>query len=389
MRVVRLYHLLSLTLLFTLSVTVTAQDDLGIITPTPPDSLPATPMADTSTHSVRPGETLFRIAITHGVSVQALATANDISDRDTIFTGQMLVIPTPVVSSEVVTPPPVTSTPLVGTVEAGGADLGIITATPSPLPEMLNDVPLDAIIVIPANVRGHIREIYEQGQMLGRDPHAFSKIGDSTIENPHFLARFDNGTYNLADYAYLQPVIDHYAESFIRQGMAVRLGLHSWSILDPFWADKNTCEPNETVIACEFRLHNPSVVLIRLGSNDIGEVAGFKKNLRQIVEYTLLSGVIPVLGTKADRSEGPGNGNNNAIREVAEDFEVPLWDFDRIAQTLPARGLSSDGIHLTTFFAHDYASPVAFQRGHAMHNLTALMMLDAIWQITAPMDESS
>jgi hypothetical protein len=89
--------------------------------------------------------------------------------------------------------------------------------------------------------------------------------------------------------------------------------------------------------------------------------------------------VIPVLGTKADRIEGPDNTNNNILRRIAADFEVPLWDFDRLAGTMPGRGLDLDNVHLTTFYAHDYTSPLATQRGHAMHNLTALLLLDAIW----------
>ena len=35
------------------------------------------------------------------------------------------------------------------------------------------------------------RAIYAKGQELERNPHAFSKMGDSTVENDHFLSRFD------------------------------------------------------------------------------------------------------------------------------------------------------------------------------------------------------
>jgi hypothetical protein len=34
---------------------------------------------------------------------------------------------------------------------------------------------------------------------------------------------------------------------------------------------------------------------------------------------------------------------------------------------------------MTTFYAHDYTRPEAFQRGHSVHNLTALIVLDRIW----------
>ncbi|MBN1964476.1 MAG: hypothetical protein JW910_07505, partial [Anaerolineae bacterium] len=216
------------------------------------------------------------------------------------------------------------------------------------------------------------------------DPHAFSKIGDSTIENPHFLARFDVGPYNLGEYVYLQPVIDYFAGSYGRQSITVQRGLHTWSVFDPTWADPAQCEPNETAIACEFRLHRPSAVLIRLGANDPGLPDLFTDNLRHIVTYSLEQGVIPVLGTKSDRREGPTLDYNMIIRGMAAEYEVPLWDFDLVAQTLPDRGLTSDLVHMSFFWAHDYHQDLALRRGHGVHNLTALMMLDALWWEIAP-----
>jgi len=45
------------------------------------------------THVVQPGENLFRIALKYGVTVQAIAVANDISNVNLIYPGQTLVIP--------------------------------------------------------------------------------------------------------------------------------------------------------------------------------------------------------------------------------------------------------------------------------------------------------
>ncbi len=45
------------------------------------------------THTVQAGENLFRIALRYGVSVQALAAANNIYNYNLIYTGQVLVIP--------------------------------------------------------------------------------------------------------------------------------------------------------------------------------------------------------------------------------------------------------------------------------------------------------
>jgi hypothetical protein len=253
---------------------------------------------------------------------------------------------------------------------------------PAPI-DSLNGVPLNLIIVLPEAVQHNIRAIFANGQALGRNPRAFSKLGDSIIENPHFLARFDGGTYNLGEYAYLQPVINYYAGSLGRQGVAVRRGLHTWSVLDPMFAG-GECQAGENMLACEIRLHNPSLLFIRLGTNDVGVPDSFEGNLRQIVEYCLANGVIPILGTKADRFRDPADNNNTIIRQTAAFYNVPLWDFDRIAQTLPGNGMDQDNVHLTTFYAHDYTSPVALQRGHGVNNLTALIMLDAVLRVILP-----
>ncbi len=49
--------------------------------------------ADVQTHVVQRGETLFRIALNHGVTVDALRAANGIVGN-TIYVGQVLIIPT-------------------------------------------------------------------------------------------------------------------------------------------------------------------------------------------------------------------------------------------------------------------------------------------------------
>lgn len=245
-------------------------------------------------------------------------------------------------------------------------------------PTTVNGIPIETIVVMDQETRENVREIFAQGQRLDRDPNAFSKLGDSLIANPYFLTGFDKGPYDLGDFNYLQPVIDHYAGSYERYGVAIKAGLHSWGVFDPIWADKDWCLANESIIECEFRLNNPSVLLILLGSNDAGSPGGFNFNIRKIIEFSIENGVVPVLATKADRFEGPENTNNMMIREIAADFKIPLWEFDILAETLPGRGLQDDGIHLTFFTEYDYTMPEALQRGHGAHNLTALMVLDAI-----------
>ena len=63
----------------------------GVVTvPTQP-TFPTTGQA--TTHTVRPGENLFRISLMYGVTMDALQRANGIYNPNLIFTGQILTIP--------------------------------------------------------------------------------------------------------------------------------------------------------------------------------------------------------------------------------------------------------------------------------------------------------
>ncbi len=305
-------------------------------------------------------------------------------------------------------PPPVVESapPEIELVFDPPADLGIIppdnsAAAPAEPPpvvesappeiELVFDPPEDLGIIAPGTAQwvlqpgifttgdaDTVREIFERGQALGNNSRAFSKIGDCNSELPFFLGKFDQGGYNLGPYAYLQPVIDQFAGSFGRQSLAVWTGNHAWALLDATWSNPAYCQPGETPIACEFRVNRPSLVLIRLGTNESGSPDLFETNLRRIIEFSIERGVIPVLGTKADRLEG-SDQNNDTVRKLAEEYGVPLWDFGRVADTLPARGLLADGFHMS-YVPPDYTTPAALQTGHSVQNLMALIALNTVWR---------
>ncbi len=245
----------------------------------------------------------------------------------------------------------------------------------------INQLTLNDYLIMDDATRQHVREIFAIGQRLGRDPRAFSKVGDSTIENPFFMDRFDTpGGYNLAQYAWLQPIIDWFRGSFSRDSVAVRVGMHTWTMMDPMWADPYQCDSGEGPLECEIRAHNPAYIYFRLGSNDVGVPDLFEENMREGIEFALSSGVIPIIGTKADRHEG-SNQNNDILRRLADEYKVPLWNFDVLAGTIPGRGVGSDGTHMTSFYLHDYAQPAAYRTGHGVHSLSGLIVLDAIWRV--------
>jgi predicted small lipoprotein YifL len=280
------------------------------------------------------------------------------------------ITPTPTVTS--------TSTPIPTATPTGTP---IPPPTPTP-PSTINGVPYNEIIVMDDEVKAHVKEIYARGQEMGRDPHAFSKLGDSLIANPYFLRIFDQadpnlGTYNLGDYAFLQDIIDYYKGSYDRYGTGIHVGLHTWSVFDPMWASKKWCKPNENLLDCEIRLNNPSVMLVLLGTNDDAPQATFETNYDKIVKHIIDQGIVPILFTKADRFEGD-NRNNESIRKIAEKYKVPLVDFDKLADTLPNRGTGPDNIHLSIASSNDYTDPETFRFGNTVHNLATLVALDRV-----------
>ncbi len=253
------------------------------------------------------------------------------------------------------------------------------TATPDPA-RLVNGLPIDAFVILPPGAEDNVRAIFVQGQQLGRNPRAFSKIGDSISLTSHYLVRFDQGRYNLGIYDWLQPTIDHFDHSFERFGVATRIGLFAWIPFKAGRADPEKCDILESMVTCEFRLHNPAIALIRLGTNDSSPGDAYERAIRFAINTSIANGVIPVLVTKSDRIEGD-NRHNEALRRLAYEYAVPLWDFDRAAETLPNRGLGADNVHLTPHISNDYTDPETLTRGYPVSDLTGLMMLDALRQL--------
>jgi hypothetical protein len=222
--------------------------------------------------------------------------------------------------------------------------------------------------VVPA-VSARAREIYQRGLALGNDPHAFSKIGDCQSVPASFLGIYDTDRYSFAlEYQYLQETVDFYAGSFNRQGESVRGGFNTSSVLLPFWANPEVCQPGESPMACENRIYNPAIVFISLEVWFEGRTPDvYEKYLRQIIEYNLEQGTLPILATKADNVEGDYS-INATIARLAYEYDLPLWNFWLAVQPLPNHGL-------------DPTDPTGFHLnldGWNMRSFSALQVLDSV-----------
>ncbi len=224
------------------------------------------------------------------------------------------------------------------------------------------------------------RTLYRRGLADGNNPRAFSKIGDGEIAAEWFLAAFDRGqdTYELGSYPNLVPVIEQFEGSFERIGVAARAGFNTQWILDPLARDRELCESSESPLTCELRLHRPAFAILSLGTNQVWRPEEFEQGMRQILKILLSKNIVPILSTKGDNLEGD-HRINRMIACLAQEYDLPLWNFWSAIQPLPQHGLQPDLEHLTYGGPH-FADEHAMQSAWTVRNLTALQALDAVWR---------
>jgi hypothetical protein len=233
--------------------------------------------------------------------------------------------------------------------------------------------------VIPG-VSDTIRALYRGGQADGNEPRSFSKIGDGEIAAAWFFTAFDLGLddYDLGSHENLVPAIEHFQGSFERIGMAARRGFNTERILDPSASDRKLCAAGESPLTCELHLHRPAFAILSLGTNQVWQPEEFEAGMRRILDILVSKKVVPILSTKGDNLEGD-HRINRTLACLAQEYDVPLWNFWAAIQPLPNHGLQPDLEHLT-YGITDFDDERAMQSAWTVRNLTALQALDAVWR---------
>jgi LysM repeat protein len=247
-----------------------------------------------------------------------------------------------------------------------------------------------------SGITAHARQVFAQGQQSGNRANVFSKVGDSITVSSVFLNPFGDGQYNLRGFAGLQPVIDYFsaqtargsANSFANTPLAAKVGWRARAVLSPGSADPAVCQAGETPLACEYRLVRPSLALIMLGTNDVVSTPDdqYEADMRQVLDFTLAKGILPVLSTIPPLFrtglDGRSEQLNVILVRLAREYDIPLWDYWSALQGLPNAGMGTDGVHPKWAPAGHNAdfTPEYLQYGMVVRNLTALVVLDAIWR---------
>lgn len=311
------------------------------------------------------------------------------------------------------TPAPLTPETLIllpATAETADALATLLLLTLTPVSEATTPAPLGEPTppVLPilqpstaypfiSGITHHTHEIFLRGRELGNRPNVFSKVGDSITESAVFLNPIGNKAYYLyADYAYLQPVVDYFSveaardrfNSFNNPSVAARTNWRARAVFSPASADADVCNAGEPPLTCEYRLVRPALALIMLGTNDVPytPLDEYEADMRRVIEYSIERGVIPVLSTIPHlEREGlsiRAEQLNEIIVRLAQEYDIPLWDYYAALNALPNQGIGEDGIHPTwapVGHSADFTSPY-LEYGMTIRNLMALQVLDVMWR---------
>ncbi len=275
-----------------------------------------------------------------------------------------------------------------GGIEALPVPDAVAGLTPPAVP-----ITVDGATVI-SGLTPQAHRIFLDGLARGNRADVFAKAGDSITSAVYFLEPVGVGRTTLGAYEGLAGVIDHFRAAEARDGLnpfvvpslAAAPGWSTWAVRQPELADETLCQPDESPLACEYRVNRPAVALIMFGTNDMHALtrASYRTNLAWVVETSLAAGVLPVLSTIPQQRgyEEDVEAYNEIIAELAESYEVPLWDYAAALATLPDDGLSSDGVHpsVAERLGAGNFTPEGLAYGFNMRNLTALIALDVIWR---------
>lgn len=251
-----------------------------------------------------------------------------------------------------------------------------VTLTPQLLSTTATATPnLDKWKELPVNpmADSNVRDIYENGLLLGNDPHAFSIFGDCQTRPDEFFGVFDTDPLILESLSpELRETVINFEGSFDRESSTSQDGTTPGSLLwDQWHRGEYGCTFGETPAQCELRTHRPSFVIIQIGTHFESRNTEY---LRDIINQLIDAGVVPILATKADNRE-LDNRINRDMALLSAEFNLPLWNFWAALSDLPDRGLY-------IMMGREEQGAIYLNEAAALrHRMTGLAALNIVWRV--------
>jgi hypothetical protein len=234
--------------------------------------------------------------------------------------------------------------------------------------------------------------------ILADDKHLnyFAKVGDSITASNDFMQCFTSESPNmqLFGFGHLQSTVDQFnlgsvqgVTPFQRQSLAAEVGQSA------YWASSGSPSP----VQAELSANNAAYAVIMFGTNDLWYGGGsdniaqkyryYTANMLRLLDQVTGSGVIPVLSTIPPHNGSPSwfhdlvPSLNHIVRGLAEAKQIPFMDLYGALESLPANGLSSDGIHLNRMEYNQVCnfSDNGLEYGYNVRNLLVLESLHRIY----------
>ena len=225
------------------------------------------------------------------------------------------------------------------------------------------------------NIDPSLQKVYEKGLELGNDPHAFSIFGDCQERPKDFFGVFETDQAVIESLSpELREAVDNFRGSFNRESPTAQDGTTPGALLWPQWhRGEYGCSFSETPVQCELRIHHPSFVIIQIGTHFESRNTEY---LRKVVLQLLDAGVVPILATKADNREKDERINRD-MSMLAEEYDLPLWNFWASLSDLPDRGLY-------VMQGREAQGPVYLNdEASVRHRTTGLEALNVVWRAVA------
>jgi hypothetical protein len=237
-----------------------------------------------------------------------------------------------------------------------------------------------------------LRRIWQIGQMLGRRPTVFARVGDSITASGSFLSDIGDRREVLGAHPELAAIIRYYRatvvdrvggrvhNAFNRKSLAAKAGWTGMDILGRRGAAPVVPSPLQQ----EYAAVQPSVALIMFGTNDLDQtgVDYFATNLESVITQTIQAGIIPIVSTVPDRLDSPQAAArtlpfNEIIRATAAHYALPLIDYWAAMHDLPNHGLEADQVHPSVYPGHGSVTFTAtgLRYGYTVRNFLTLRML--------------